>query len=200
MKICSVEGCNNKVRCKGLCSKHYAQFRQYGHVLERTKRDLNEIIEYEDYAEIVLTNNKGEETGRAIIDLEYIDVIKDYKWHLTARGYVLNNKVGKLHKFIMNPSDDLVVDHINRNKLDNRRCNLRICSQHQNSMNKSKASNNTSGVSGVCWDKNSNKWAAYININKKRKFLGYFSTLEKAAEVRRQAEIEYYGEYAPTEE
>lgn len=194
-KKCSVEGCNNKHYAKGLCSKHYAQFRKHGHTLEKTKRDANEIIEHEDYAEIILTNNKGEETGRAIIDLEYVDLVKDYKWYLATRGYITNNKVGKLHQFIMNPQDGLVIDHVNGDKLDNRESNLRTCTQQQNTMNRSTSSNNTSGHTGVCFDSRRNKWFAHIQINGKRKFLGYFKTKEEAAEVRRQAEIDYFGEY-----
>ena len=51
-KTCTVEGCNNKVHAKGLCGKHYAQFKRRGCIPERTQRNTNEIIEYEDYAEI----------------------------------------------------------------------------------------------------------------------------------------------------
>ena len=195
MKICSVEGCNNKVKAKGYCNKHYDQHRKYGHILDRTYRDLNEIIEYDDYAEIIICNRQCEEVARAIIDLECIDIVKDYNWCINNYGYILNKQVGLLHRFIMSCPDDMVVDHINHVKLDNRRENLRICTQQQNMMNSSVQSNNVSGIPGVHWYKNRNKWIAYITINGKRKNLGYFNTLEEAAEARRQAEIEYFGEY-----
>lgn len=196
MKICTVEGCENKHYAKGYCAKHYKQFKNHGHILERTYRDLNEIIDCGDYAEIVLCNKQCEEVARAIIDVEYIDIVKDYKWSYSY-GYVRNNQVGLLHRFIMNPPDDMVIDHINRDRLDNRRHNLRICTIEQNNKNCSKRSNNTSGIIGVNWEKRRNKWRAEISINGKNKFLGYYTTLEEAAEARRQAEIEYYGEFAP---
>lgn len=194
-KTCSVEGCNGKHKAKGYCCKHYTQFRRYGHVLERTTHDKNEIIDCGDYAEMILYNNKGEETARALIDLEYVDVVKNHKWYLNNTGYVYNNKIGNLHRFLINPPDDLLVDHINRNPLDNRTCNLRVCTPHENCLNKSIQCNNTSGVLGVRLNKN--KWLAHIGINGQKFYLGSFATLEEAAEARRQAEIEYFGEFAP---
>lgn len=196
-KICSVENCDCKHYAKGYCQKHYTQFRKYGHVLERTRFDVNEIIEYDDYAEIVLYDKDNNEVARAMIDLEYVDVVKDYKWYSKSEGYVCNSKIGYLHQFIMNPSEGMVVDHINRNPLDNRRENLRICTQHENTMNKSIRCSNTSGVSGVNWSKQNNKWLARIQVDGKHIYLGYYNTLEEAAEVRRQAEIEYFGEFSP---
>lgn len=198
MRTCSVEGCENKHYGKGYCDKHYRQFKKYGCILERTKFDANEIIEHDDYAEMILYNNKGKEVARALIDLEYVDVIKDYKWHINNYGYVVNDKVGLLHRLLMNPDENLVIDHINHNPLDNRICNLRICTQQENLFNKSVRCNNTSGITGVAWYKRRNKWTAYVNINGKKNNLGYFNTLEEATEARRRAEIEYFGEYAPT--
>lgn len=199
-KTCSVDNCNNKHYSKGYCKKHYQQLKRYGHVLERTTHDKNEMIDCGDYAEMILYNNKGEEVARTLIDLEYVDILKSHKWYLNNNGYVYNNKIGKLHRYIMNPSDDLVVDHINRNPLDNRRDNLRICTQHDNCLNRSVYCNNTSGVQGVCWDKNTNKWKVQIMVNGKLTHIGGYNTLEEATEARRQAEIEYFGEFAPTRE
>lgn len=197
MRICSVEGCNNKHHAKGYCQRHYNHIITCGHVLERTRADKNEIVEHDDYAEIILYDKQHNETARAIIDLECIEVVRKYKWHL-SHGYVYNNRVGPLHRYLMNPADNLVIDHINRNPLDNRRDNLRACTQHENIFNKSIQCNNTSGVPGVCWDKTKNRWIAYIKFNNKQKRLGQFKTKEEAIEARRRAEIEYFGEYAPT--
>lgn len=198
MRTCSVEGCENKHYAKGYCSKHYTQIRKHGHILEKTRFDANEIIEYDDHAEIILYDKGHNEVARTLIDLEYVDVVKDYKWYSKQEGYVFNNKVGYLHQFIMNPPDGMVVDHINHNPLDNRKENLRICTQHENTMNKSTYCNNTSGILGVNWSKQNGKWLARIQVDGKHIYLGYYDTLEEAAEVRRQAEIEYFGEYAPT--
>lgn len=199
-KTCKVDGCNGKHQAKGYCNRHYKQFKRHGCILERTRNDANEIIEHDDYAEMILYNNKGEEVARALIDLEYVDVVNDYKWRLNYQGYVVNDKVGKLHRFLMNPGEDLVIDHINRNRLDNRICNLRACTLQENNMNKSIPCNNTSGIQGVSWDKNRNKWLVHITVNRKQIHLGYFNTIEEAAEARRQAEIEYFGEFAPNRE
>lgn len=195
MKLCCVEGCNGKHHAKGYCSKHYKQIIRYGCIKERTLKDSNEIIEYEDYAEIVLYDINNEECARAIIDLEDVKKVKGYKWAYSY-GYARNAKKRVLlHRLIINCPDDMVVDHINRNPLDNRKENLRICTQQQNSMNRSVQSNNTSGVVGVTWDKSRNKWMAQIKINQKHKTLGHYENIEDAIEARKQAEILYFGDY-----
>ena len=199
-KTCSVEGCENKHLAKSYCNRHYKQFRKYGYILDIIQHDSNEIIEYEDYAEIILYNKNGNEVARTIIDLEYIDIIKQYKWHLTNNGYVYNNQVRFLHRLITNCPEDMIVDHINHDPLDNRISNLRVCTVHQNNMNTGQRCNTSSGVTGVSWYSQTNKWEAYISINGKRTRLGYFKTKEEAINARKQAEIEYFGEFAPTKQ
>ena len=194
MKTCKVEGCNNKHYSKGYCAKHYQQIKKKGKIY-KTYKEPNDIILYDDYAEIIILDNKSNEVGRVKIDLDDVDRVGQYKWHI-SHGYACcnENKI-RLHRFIMNCPNDKVVDHINHNPLDNRKCNLRICSNQQNCMNQNKHSNNTSGYTGVLWDKAKNKWMARIKVNYKQIFLGYYDTLEKAIEVRKQAEIKYFGEY-----
>lgn len=200
-KTCSVEGCENKYYKKGYCSKHYSQVRKHGHILERTRYDPNEIIEYDDYAEIVLYDKQCKEIARAIIDLDDVDKVKQYKWHLDNDGYASSGRNSmKLHKLIMECLDNMTIDHINRNRLDNRKENLRFCTHQQNMMNLSVRIDNSSGVTGVCWHKKSNKWRAQIKLNKKTKHLGYYDNIEDAIQARRQAEIDYFGEFAPTKE
>ena len=195
MKTCSVKGCNGKHVAKGYCNKHYIQMKRYGEILDRSIKDPNDIIEYNDHAEIVMYNKQHEETGRAIIDLDDVDKVRGYKWSLRKTGYVISGGGMFLHRLIMNPPDNMVIDHINHNPLDNRKENLRICTQQQNSMNKSKCINNTSGITGVYFDKRRNKWMTYITYNNRRIFLGYFNTKGDAIETRRAAEIKYFGDY-----
>ena len=147
MRICSVEGCNNKHLAKGYCTKHYQQIKKYGEIISvgRTKYDPNEIVMYEGYAEMILYNSRGIEVARTLIDIEDIEKVSQYKWCLDNKGYVTTNKINDkkvlLHRFIMNiwknefDWDSNVIDHINRNPLDNRKENLRIVSQRENNNN-----------------------------------------------------------------
>lgn len=128
----------------------------------------------------------------------------------TREGYlqVVLYKDGKrkkhyIHRLVLENFDptlnmkDMQVDHIDRNRLNNNVNNLRWATKSQNSMNASMKSSNTSGVVGVHWHKQRNKWVAYIYINGKRTHIGYFNTLEEATRVRQVAEEKYYGQYRP---
>lgn len=192
-KTCKVEGCNGKHKGHGYCGKHLFQVRKYGHILEKTIRTLNEIIEYEDYAEIILYNKGKEEVCRAIIDLDDIEKVNRYKWGL-SKGYATNWQVGLLHRYIMNCPDNMVVDHINHNRLDNRKCNLRICTIQENGLNKKVSPNNKLGVKGV--RKLGNKYQARISFNGKRIFIGSFDTLEEAQAAYNQKANELHGEFS----
>jgi hypothetical protein len=80
-----------------------------------------------------------------------------------------------------------IIDHINHQKNDNRKCNLRFCTNAQNMMNRK--------AKGCYFDQISGKFRPYIFINGKIKQLGYFDNLEEAIKIRKEAEIMYYGEY-----
>jgi HNH endonuclease/AP2 domain len=88
------------------------------------------------------------------------------------------------------------IDHINQDKLDNRLENLRLATRSQNSQNKSKQKNNTSGFKGAYWHKENKKWNAAITVNNKLIHLGFFETPELAHETYKQAAIELHGEFA----
>ena len=89
-------------------------------------------------------------------------------------------------------ADDMQVDHINHVRDDNRLCNLRIVDNTTNSRNASIGKNNTTGVCGVYVDKRrAKKYCAEIKVNRIKKFLGYFYTLDEAAAARREAELKY---------
>ncbi len=160
------------------------------------KHTQNKIVIHDDYAEIVITDRKGDEKARVKIDIDDIDKVKEYRWSLDNHGYIVNGKMRfRLHRFIMNAPKGKVVDHINGDKLDNRKCNLRICIQADNMKNQKKRKNNKSGYTGVHWYKAKNKWQVYIKINYKRLHLGYYDDLEEAIKVRKEAEKKYFGEY-----
>ena len=195
---CQVEGCTNKHHAKGYCLKHYTQMRTLGEI-KRTRFDPNEFIFYNDYAEMLLYDKNGEPINRTKVDLECIEVLKQYKWHMLGQyvSSIINGTEVLLHRFLMSPSDDMEVDHINRDKLDNRRDNLRICTHQENDWNKLAGVRNKSGYSGVK-ENGKGKWIASIIINKKPKHLGTFDTYEEAVKARIKAEKEYFGDFAPT--
>lgn len=122
-------------------------------------------------------------------DLEDYDRIKPYSWS-SSRGYIhakINGKTIQMHRFILNAFK--IVDHINHNKADNRKTNLRECTPSQNSMNRN-------GIKGIFFDKSKNRWDARIGINCKTINLGSFKTQQEAIEVRKKAEKKYFGEFA----
>lgn len=89
------------------------------------------------------------------------------------------------------------IDHINRNKIDNRLCNLRLATHMENIQNSSMRSDNTSGFVGVSWEKRRRKWESYIILpRKQKKHLGYFHTKEEAYAARVEAEKLHHGEFA----
>ena len=92
---------------------------------------------------------------------------------------------------------DKIIDHKNRNGLDNRRCNLRICTRTQNTQNTKISTRNSSGYKGISWCKKNGKWETRLYANKVKHFLGYYSNLNDAINIRLEAERKYYGEYSP---
>jgi hypothetical protein len=130
-------------------------------------------------------------------DIEDYDLIKNYYFRINDDGYVMSNSVGMLHRFIMNCDADKVIDHINNTKYDNRKSNLRICSQSQNVSRKIKMKTNTSGIIGVSWSNRAGKWLVRLNKNKKCVYLEYFQDKESAIKARLNAELKYFGDFSP---
>lgn len=140
--------------------------------------------------------SKGEEF---YFDLEDYQKIKKWSWCISSNGYVITtdseHKRVYMHRTIMNCNKDKIVDHINHNTIDNRKSNLRICTYSNNNMNKGLRQENTSGVSGVSWDKVSKKWRPQIMVDEKSIYLGTYSDFDEAVKVRKEAEEKYFGEY-----
>ncbi len=107
----------------------------------RTTRTPNDLILFDNHAEIVLRDKKQKIVGICKIDKEDIVLIKGFKWHIThmgyCEGYVNKNNI-KLHRFLLNPSKEEQIDHMNHNRLDNRRKNIRIVTAKINSNNQRK--------------------------------------------------------------
>lgn len=138
-------------------------------------------------------------------NLDDFDKIKEYYWRTDRKGYLItddfnnNGQKIKMHRLIMSCSygDGKIVDHMNFNKKDNRKENLRLVTPMQNSQWQRLRPTNTSGVTGVGNAGYGNKWIAYIDANKERIHLGTFDTFEEAVKVRLTAEKHYFGEFSP---
>ena len=101
-----------------------------------------------------------------------------------------------MHRFIMKPKSNEYVDHINGDKLDNRKENLRICTKKENQRNQKVRKDNTSGYKGVALMAGK-YWRAYITSGGSRqKHLGNFKTKEEAARAYDEKAKEYFGEFA----
>lgn len=144
--------------------------------------------------------SKGEEFW---FDKEDYDLIKNYYWYYDKYGYLMSKREKKyvrLHALIMNPPKGQLVDHIVHKKTgehnyDNRKSNLRIVNKSQNGMNSTIKKNNTSGMTGVSYDKKRSGWVAQIkkgSIQKSKTF----KTFEEAVAMRKQWEEELFGEYS----
>ena len=88
------------------------------------------------------------------------------------------------------------IDHINGQRDDNRITNIREVSNQQNSLNSKISKNNTSGIKGVYWDKNRNKWAVRLFVNGKCKFFKRFDDMDLAKLVIEEVRNKYHGKYA----
>lgn len=141
-----------------------------------------------------------------IVDKDDLDKIRGYTWRENKQGYIethiMNkntNKRGRvfLHRLILGIDDEnIIVDHANNKREDNRKCNLRPCNPSQNIINAPPRKDNTSGVTGVHFSKREQKWCAGIGVHGKQIFLGCFANKEDAVSARKRAEIEYYGPFA----
>lgn len=122
-------------------------------------------------------------------DLEDYDKIKDYLWY-ERFGYVCTYDLIKIHRVIF---DEDFVDHKDRNTFNNRKNNLRKANAKTNSYNRSKSKNNSSGFTGVKFNKHTQKWEAYITFNHKHIFLLSTTDKEQAIKIRLQAEYDLFG-------
>jgi hypothetical protein len=135
---------------------------------------------------------------RTIVDKDTYIQLSSKKWRIHTKGYV--SAVGKgelMHRLIMNAKKSQQVDHINGNKLDNRKSNLRLCSNSQNHMNKSKCTKEKSSkYKGVYWCKRKKRWRVCIKLNKKKIHIGDYKDEDAAGIAYNNAAIEIFKEFA----
>lgn len=176
-------GCLQKEKVANYCKENYKKYNKY---------DLSG-----EYG--IGYTTKGEEF---YFNIEDYNKIKDYCWYVNNVGYLAarNSEINSpilMHRLVMNCQNSTdVVDHIGHNIIDNRKANLRICTQGENSRNHKISILNTSGQTGVTYDKNRNKWCASIVKDGVTKYLGRFNSYEDAVNKRKEAENIYFGEYS----
>lgn len=142
-------------------------------------------------------SSKGQEIKVSECDYEFAS---KYLWSISKSGYAYRgNQNGAkyerpyLHSELLGLNDEQYGDHINGDRLDNRRTNLRVVTNQQNSWNRDKVSGRYRGVN---WDHTRNKWIAGITVDGKRTALGRFDSEEEAARVYDKKSIELFGQYA----
>lgn len=140
--------------------------------------------------------------GEALIDRADAELVAGFAWRRLTNGYVQAQR-GKLyvymHRLIAGAGEGEVVDHANRDPLDNRSANLRVCTQSQNLANRGadrRRAGTTSDHKGVSWSKARSKWVAYVHVDGRTRYLGRFATETEAAEAYNAAAIEAWGEFA----
>lgn len=153
------------------------------------QKKVNEYEIVDGYVRVKLND-----TDYMLCDIDDWERLKKYGWGKNVGGYAVSGAKEEgdiyFHKKVTNTTSE-IVDHINRNKLDNRKCNLRITNQRVNAINSKLPSNNTSGHKGVRLNKHGS-WVASITVNKKHIYIGSFKTKEEAVKARELAEEKYY--------
>lgn len=177
------------------CQKHYnIAYRTGSPFTPEGRKTTNTFREVDGY--IVGKTNSGVEY---FFDKEHLAKVSKYSWCLSKTGYLvanINSKVIKLHRYIMEPLASEIIDHINRNPLDNRNINLRCTTQKNNSRNCSVSKSNKLKKLGISTTK-SGKYRVRIMVDGKEINLGRYDNLNDATETREKAEKKYFGDYAP---
>lgn len=181
-----------------LNARKYSQRKKKGN-----KYCINLSDNYGDYGYGLCSNTQS----KFYFDMEDYEIISKYTWYeyfpdknskfsTVATNYIKDNgehSCIRMHAMLGFKN----YDHADRNALNNRKYNLRECTTTENSRNKNIISTNTSGFTGVCWDKANNKWIVQIGVNNKTIYIGRFINKEDAIRARLEAEKQYFGEFAP---
>lgn len=144
----------------------------------------------------------------ALVDDEDYEIVMQYKWnavrfkhsYYAVRGAWIEKKVKRihLHRFLMNPADGMVVDHIDGDGLNNTRANLRVCTNFQNIQNQRRRTTNKSGYKGVWWNPDLKKWRVRIRVNGKSLSVGHYDSAIDAANAYDETVRKHFGEFART--
>ena len=162
-------------------------------------RRKNKVIEDHGDWLMVETSSHGHMFATMKIDTmdaARIGMIGRARHHRGCAYVGMNKRQVAVHRIITDAAIGMDVDHINHDTCDNRRANLRVCTHGENLRNMKKRKDNTSGITGVTWDKKRAVWIAQLSFHGKHVYLGEFKEKDRAIEARRNGERKYYGEFA----
>ena len=137
----------------------------------------------------------------ALVDDEDFEYLSQWKWSYCGRRAYRHDKYGTpknlaMHRVLTNAQPHQHVDHINLNPLDNRKCNLRLCTRSQNQANVRPRKNTTSKYKGVSWKTALKRWVVYVTKDGKQNYVGVFKSEEEAALAYNKKASELFGEFA----
>lgn len=157
----------------------------------KKQRKFNEYKIVDGYVKVKLNDE-----NHMLCDIEDWERFNGHYWFMNDAGYAVceTMKTGTLrfHKLVTGTTAEVIIDHINRNKLDNRKCNLRIATASVNAINRGLQSNNTTGYKGVYFDKRRRVWKAWVKVYGKLITLGSYPKKEEAIAARQAGEEKYY--------
>ena len=170
---------------KKYCQKHKHSLVKYGRLQTHNRFTPNGIRFDSDYAYVILRDWLGSIKGESKIDkIDVINII-GLKWHLRVDGYCCSDKI-PLHRHLLglDTTNPLVVDHIDRDPLNNTQSNLRAVTQKVNMYNRGLDSRSKTGYTGVHYLKDIDKFSSCVQFKGKKIHLGCFSTKEEAYSKR----------------
>lgn len=126
-----------------------------------------------------------------ICDAQDLPLVQRHTWYLNRNGYARNTEGIYFHRLVLGNPDGFVIDHVNRDTLDNRKSNLRVCQPRDNSHNMKMFSTNSSGHTGVY--RKRDKYVAEIIVDYKKIYLGAFANYEDACNAYDSAKSQYHG-------
>lgn len=197
--------------CKCDCGNNDFVLVKYGDLIYNNKKSCGclsaEVIRKrcKKYNKYILNDSFG--TGFTykgesfLFDLDDFGKIKEICWMVDAGGYVSGHKKDRMiriHRLIMEDDSHCMVDHINGDKLDNRKSNLRYVSNTDNVRNQ--RGRKTKCIVGVAYDNPRKKWRAQIMVDRKQNFLGRYDNMEDAIVARLKAEKQFFGDYSPNKD
>jgi hypothetical protein len=189
---CVFPGCTGAHHAHGYCEAHDSQNRK-GRPLRPVRRGPSVVVLHNDHAEVILCSRGGVAVGSALIDLEDVALVRDYRWRLAVGYAVRTEKPCQMHRLLMgSPPKGIEVDHVNGQRCDNRRRerngqpgNLRLVTRLENAQNVVKPGRED--TRGVHFNKTIGRYAVHVCSNGRTHSFGSFADLHEAKAVARKA-------------